>query len=151
MFCENADLGNAHNSFRYRYCNTDTVYTYTRNHANEINYLREMMPFLREMMPFSQRASVPSNHNHVSSVRTTLFVADVNRIPHILSKDELARHCTALMCTCCQRLARISHCQACPLKVATTHMMTHSTYHTHVLFVVIQASKEKKKTICLVQ
>jgi hypothetical protein len=69
MFCENADLGNAHNSFRYRYCNTDTVYTYTRNHANEINYLREMMPFLREMMPFSQRASVPSNHNHVSTVR----------------------------------------------------------------------------------
>ena len=69
MFCENADLGNAHNSFRYRYCNTDTVYTYTRNHANEINYLREMMPFLREMMPFSQRASVPSNHNHVSSIR----------------------------------------------------------------------------------
>ena len=69
MLSRNADRGNAHNSFRYRYCNTDTVYTYTRNHANEINYLREMMSFLRGMMPFSQRASVPSNHNHVSNVR----------------------------------------------------------------------------------
>ena len=92
MFCENADLGNAHNSFRYRYCNTDTVYTYTRNHANEINYLREMMPFLREMMPFSQRASVPSNHNHVSSVRRPIYIGKVLLSIDILRGNREIQH-----------------------------------------------------------